>query len=53
MPQAVLAAKPFADIRAAALAAYSHFLSVRGRSRDAQAIQSRLTAMGCRFGMCD
>jgi hypothetical protein len=41
------------QIRTAALAAYSHFLSVRGRSRDAQAIQSRLTAMGCRFGMCD
>jgi hypothetical protein len=41
------------QIRTAALAAYSHFLSVRGRSREAQAIQSQLTAMGCRFGMCN
>jgi hypothetical protein len=41
------------QIRAAALIGYSHFLSVRGRSREAQAIQSRLTAMGCRFGMCE
>ena len=41
------------EIRAAALAGYSHFLSVRGRIREAQAIQSRLAALGCRFGMCE
>lgn len=41
------------QIRTVALSAYSHFLSVRGRSREAQAIQSQLTAAGCRFGICD
>jgi hypothetical protein len=39
-------------IRTAALVGYGHLLSVRGRSREAQAIQSQLTAMGCRFGSC-
>lgn len=41
------------QIRTEAWSAYSHFLSVRGRSREAQAIQSQLTAAGCRFGICD
>jgi hypothetical protein len=41
------------QIRSVALTGYSHFLSVRGRPREAQAIQSRLTTMGCRFGMCE
>lgn len=41
------------QIRTVALVAYSHFLSVRGRSLEAQTIQSQLTEMGCRFGMCD
>lgn len=40
------------QIRTVALAAYTHFLTIRGRSREAQSIQSQLTAMGCRFGMC-
>jgi hypothetical protein len=41
------------QIRTVALEAYSHFLSIRKRAREAQAIQSQLTALGCRFGMCD
>jgi hypothetical protein len=41
------------QIRAVALTAYSHFLSVRGRSQEAQAVLSQLTALGCRFGTCD
>jgi hypothetical protein len=49
----VIDPKEALQIRAAALAGYTHFLTVRGRSREAQAIQSQLTAMGCRFGMCE
>jgi hypothetical protein len=45
--------KELLQIRAAPLAAYSHFLSVHGRSGEARAIQSQLTAMGCRFAMCE
>jgi ATP/maltotriose-dependent transcriptional regulator MalT len=41
------------QIRTVALEGYSHFLSVRRRPREAQAIQSQLTALGCRLGMCD
>ena len=41
------------QIRAVALRGYSHFLSVRKRSREAQAILSQLTAVGCRPGTCD
>ena len=41
------------QIRTVALVGYSHFLSVHGRTREAQAVQSRLAAMGCRFGMCE
>jgi hypothetical protein len=41
------------QIRTAALTGYSHFLSLRGRSAEAQAIQTQLAAMGCRFGMCE
>jgi ATP/maltotriose-dependent transcriptional regulator MalT len=41
------------QIRTVALAAYTHFLSVRGRAREAQTIQSQLSALGCRFGMCE
>ena len=40
------------QIRTLALVGYSHFLSAHGRSREAQAVQSQLAAMGCRFGMC-
>lgn len=40
------------QIRTVALVAYSHFLSVRRRSRDAQTVQAQLTALGCRFGAC-
>jgi ATP/maltotriose-dependent transcriptional regulator MalT len=35
------------QIRTVALRVYSHFLSVQGRVREAQAIQSQLTALGC------
>ncbi len=45
--------KEFLQIRAVALTAYSHFLGVRGRSREAQAIQARLAAARCRFGICE
>jgi tetratricopeptide (TPR) repeat protein len=41
------------QIRTVALVGYSHFLSVRRRTREAQTIQTQLTALGCRFGMCD
>ena len=41
------------QIRTVALVAYSHFLSVRRRSSEAQAVQSQLTALGCRLGMCN
>jgi ATP/maltotriose-dependent transcriptional regulator MalT len=41
------------QIRTVALVGYGHFLSVHGRTREAQAVQSRLAAMGCRFGMCE
>ena len=50
---ASIGSKESLQIRTAALEAYSHFLSLRGRSREAQAIQGQLTAMGCRFGMCE
>lgn len=45
--------KEFLQIRTVALAAYTHFLSVRGRSREAQAVQAQLAALECRFGTCD
>jgi hypothetical protein len=41
------------QIRTAALIAYGHFLSVDGRSREAQAIQAQLNAAGCRLGSCE
>ncbi|HXP84208.1 MAG TPA: hypothetical protein VN841_05785 [Bryobacteraceae bacterium] len=41
------------QIRTTALIAYGHFLSVHGRSREAQAIQAQLVAAGCRFGTCE
>lgn len=41
------------QIRTAALVGYSHFLSVHGRTRESQAVQSQLAAMGCQFGMCE
>ena len=41
------------QIRTVALAGYSHFLSIRKRSREAQAVLSQLTALGCRLGMCN
>jgi hypothetical protein len=49
----IIDTKESLQIRTAALTGYGHFLSVRGRSREALAIQSQLTAMGCRFGMCE
>ena len=45
--------KEFLQIRMAALVGYSHFLAVRGRTREAQAIQAQLTAAGCRAGTCE
>jgi hypothetical protein len=45
--------KEFLQIRTVALASYTHFLSVRGRSREAQTVQAQLNALGCRFGMCN
>ncbi len=41
------------QIRTAALVAYGHFLSIRRRSREAEAIKAQLTAAGCRFGICE
>ena len=41
------------QVRTVALTAYGHFLSVRRRSREAQAIRSQLAALGCRFGACE
>ena len=41
------------QIRTVALVAYSHFLSVHRRPREAQAVQSQLAMLGCRFGMCE
>jgi ATP/maltotriose-dependent transcriptional regulator MalT len=40
------------DIRTQALSGFTHFLSKRGRSREAQAAQVRLKAMGCALGLC-
>ena len=48
----IINAKESLQIRTVALVGYSHFLSVHGRTREAQAVQSQLAAMGCRFGMC-
>ncbi|HYL35668.1 MAG TPA: hypothetical protein VEV17_07140 [Bryobacteraceae bacterium] len=41
------------QIRTVALGGYNHFLSVHHRSRESQAIQSQLIALGCRSGMCE
>jgi hypothetical protein len=49
----ILDPKESLQIRTVALVGYSHFLSVHGRTREAQAVQSQLAAMGCRFGMCE
>jgi hypothetical protein len=48
----IVDAKESLQIRTVTLVGYSHFLSVHGRTREAQAVQSQLAAMGCRFGMC-
>jgi hypothetical protein len=49
----ILDPKESLQIRAVALTGYGHFLSVHGRSREAQAIQGQSAAMGCRFGLCE
>jgi hypothetical protein len=49
----IIDAKESLQIRTIARVGYSHFLSVHGRTREAQAVQSQLAAMGCRFGMCE
>jgi hypothetical protein len=45
--------KEFVHIRTAALAAYTHFLSIRERTREAQSIQTQLASMGCQYAMCE
>jgi ATP/maltotriose-dependent transcriptional regulator MalT len=45
--------KEWLQIRTVALEGYSHFLSRHQRARDVQAVQAELTAMGCRFGLCN
>jgi hypothetical protein len=41
------------QIRTTALVAYVHFLSVRRRAPEAQAIRSQLSAAGCKLGTCE